>query len=51
MVWEGEEGVRHLGEGIRAQRDGYGMGTGHTFVANLTTATTSSRQLSQLVLG
>ena len=30
VVWEGEEGVRHLGEGIRARRDGHGMGTGHT---------------------
>ena len=30
VVWEGEEGVRHLGEGIRARRDGRGMGTGHT---------------------
>ena len=30
VVWEGEEGVRHLGEGIRVWRDGHGMGTGHT---------------------
>ena len=28
VVWEGEEGVRHLGEGIRAQQDGHGVGTG-----------------------
>ena len=30
VVWEGEEGVRHLDEGIRAWRDGHGMGAGHT---------------------
>ena len=30
VVWEGEEGVRHLDEGIRVQRAGHGMGTGHT---------------------
>ena len=30
VVWEGEEGVRHLDKGIRAWRDGLGMGAGHT---------------------
>ena len=30
MAWEGEEGVRHLDEGIRARRDGHGIGAGHT---------------------
>ena len=26
VVWEGEEGVRNLGEGIRVRRDGNGAG-------------------------
>jgi len=30
VVWEGEEGVRHLDKEIRAWRDGLGMGAGHT---------------------
>ena len=28
VIWKGEEGVRHLGEGIRARQDGHDVGTG-----------------------